>query len=202
MLKRWWWILLVMLAVGPAAGLLVGAAVTYVMPKKYESVAKVEFRDPDGVERHVAVLKGDGFLRQLAADLELHRKWGVELEDAVGILRRVVSVEAIRGTDLVAVRVHHTSPGDAQEIAAAFPKIYGRQLVVDFENDLERQRSQLFDQVRAQEQKVERLEERLGGTDDAAVSEQLSVERRTLLELKLTGVGEMRVPGFPTSRWS
>ncbi len=44
MFKRYWWILLVMLPVGLFCGFLLAAAVTYVMPKKYESFATIEVK--------------------------------------------------------------------------------------------------------------------------------------------------------------
>ena len=44
MLKRWWWVFLVMVPVGPVLGLLTAAVVTYVTPRKYESRAVIEVK--------------------------------------------------------------------------------------------------------------------------------------------------------------
>lgn len=44
MLKRFWWVFVVMIPVGALCGLLFAAVVTYVMPKKYESEVTLEVK--------------------------------------------------------------------------------------------------------------------------------------------------------------
>jgi uncharacterized protein involved in exopolysaccharide biosynthesis len=124
MLKRFWWIFLVMLPVGAIAGLLVMAVVTYMMPKKYESEAIIEVKPRESrfMDRSVVPqangqyffstqfekIKSRASLLKVIENLELTQKWGVTEDAAIQMLKGMVTATYIRGTDLIAIRVRHT----------------------------------------------------------------------------------------------
>ena len=124
MLRRWWWMFLVMLLVGPLLGLLVGAGVAYLAPKKYESSAIVQLSPTSPSEATGAfyptwfeVITARETLEPVAQDLDLAQKWRVADWEVVGRLRGVIGLEHIRGTDLIEIRVRDTDPAEARAIA-------------------------------------------------------------------------------------
>jgi capsular polysaccharide biosynthesis protein len=142
MMRRWWWVLLVMMVIGPFLGFLVAAVITYIMPKKYESVAVVQVMPgagqmaPDGSAEPVHSMPGRYMATELevivaqktlgpAVDrLDLATRWGVDRELAIGMLREAVGTHNRRGTDLIEIRVRHTHPEDARDCAMAVTKAY------------------------------------------------------------------------------
>lgn len=135
MFKRFWWVFLVMIPVGSIAGLLVAAVITYVMPKKYESEAVIEVKPlagqsapsqmtPQFFGTEFEKIKSSNLLGKVVDNLELINKWGVDKETAIRILKGIVNTENIRGTDLISIRVRHTSREDARDIAAEVVRAY------------------------------------------------------------------------------
>ena len=145
MFKRFWWVLLVVPPLGALLGLLVAGVVTYVMPKSYESSVTLEIR-PSLIVEETAVedamasgmpdrmlnaemerLKSDSVLAGVVESLELVDRWGIDEQTAIAALRNTVSVQTIKGTDLVSIQVRHTNRSDAKEIAGAVTDIYLRE---------------------------------------------------------------------------
>ena len=142
MVRRWWWLLLVMGLIGPVLGLLAAAAVTYVMPKKYESVAMVQVMSGSGqmaadgtaepmhsmpgrfMATECEVIKAKKTLELAADRLDLTMRWGVDRELAVELLREMIDTEILGGTDLITIRVRHTDAGDARDIAMEVTNAY------------------------------------------------------------------------------
>lgn len=139
MFKRFWWVFLVMAVAMPILGLLISASITYVMPKKYESTATLEFGDRGlghpvteafgrTLQQHVQAMKSDEVLLKVAENLELPNKWGYARTEVLQQLRNLIQIEQLRGTDLVAVRVRHTNKEDSRDIAAELVNAYQLEL--------------------------------------------------------------------------
>ncbi|OYV07200.1 MAG: hypothetical protein CFE26_02255 [Verrucomicrobiales bacterium VVV1] len=139
MFKRFWWVFLVMAVAMPILGLMISATITYVMPKKFESTATLEFGDRGlghpvtvafgrTLQQHVQAMKSDEVLLKVAGNLELPNKWGYARTEILQQLRNVIQIEQLRGTDLVTVRVRHTNKEDSRDIAAEVVNAYGLEL--------------------------------------------------------------------------
>jgi capsular polysaccharide biosynthesis protein len=134
--KRTGWILLGAAFVGPFFGFVVACAVTYVMPKKYESQATIEVKSlsessapevitPQFFGTEFEKIKSHDSLAKVVDRLELVNKWAVDQETAIRILKGIVSAQNIRGTDLISIRVRHTDKEDARDITAEVARAYG-----------------------------------------------------------------------------
>ena len=153
------------------------AVITYVMPKKYESEATIEvkprsggmsplgngMREASGGNAITAQFFGTEFekikssnsLAKVVDNLELMNKWGVNKETAIRILKGIVNTQNIRGTDLISIRVRHTSKEDARDVTAEVAKAY-KEYRSEIENrDSTRALYELNKAVRDQEDKVE-----------------------------------------------
>jgi uncharacterized protein involved in exopolysaccharide biosynthesis len=138
MFKRYGWIFLVMVPLDSFAGLLVAAVITYMMPKKYESEAIIQIIPrslPSGMDDSgsqapeqpavmAEILKSRKALEQVAANLELPKRWNVDKESAIYILKGTVEIHRINGTDLISIRARHTSPIDARDIAGEIVAVH------------------------------------------------------------------------------
>ena len=153
------------------------AVITYVMPKKYESYATIEVKprgtgmsplgatmtETSGASRATPQFFGTEFekiksrnsLQKVVDNLQLVNRWNVDKETALGILKGIVNTQNIRGTDLISIRVRHTSKVDArditEEVASAY-KVYRAEIEG---RDAERQLHELNKAVQDQEDKVE-----------------------------------------------
>ncbi len=137
MFKRFWWVFLVMAVAMPILGLMISSVITYVMPKRFESTATIQF-GADGfqhgyfpgkafqlsVRDHLQSILSDEVLLKVADNLELPNKWGYGRTEILQQLRPLIQVEQIRATDLVTVRVRHTNKEDARDIAAEVVNVY------------------------------------------------------------------------------
>ncbi|MES2475809.1 MAG: protein kinase [Verrucomicrobiota bacterium] len=133
MMRRWWWMFLVMIPLGPLLGFTAAAVLTSVMPKTYETEATVELRFPNGGMTtssffgvQFEAIKSRDLLTLVSKELELSNKWGVDEETVIRILKGIVSTENIRGTDLISIKVRHTNAEDASGIAQAILRHYQR----------------------------------------------------------------------------
>ncbi len=139
MFKRYWWILLVMIPVGPMCGFLLAAIVSYLIPEKFESFATIEVKDPgfgatgeipfgSGEEQssgtELAEIKSRKALAHVAESLDLTNKWQMEKQSVVNVLDSVVGTQRIRGTDLISITVRYTDREDARDIAAEVARVY------------------------------------------------------------------------------
>jgi uncharacterized protein involved in exopolysaccharide biosynthesis len=149
MFKRFWWVFLVMAAVGAMAGLMASAVVAYVMPKKYESQVTIEVKPriviwsaeandvagssspkpeqpmtPQFFGTEFEKIKSSNSLAKVVDNLELGNKWGVDKETAIRILKGIVNTQNIRGTHLIWIKVRHTNREDARDIAAEVARAY------------------------------------------------------------------------------
>jgi uncharacterized protein involved in exopolysaccharide biosynthesis len=170
MLKRWWWVLLVMTGIGPILGLLTAAVVTHVRPKKYESRAVIEVRPRMQLIDDVAYDSRDltGFYRSEASMIEsrhslskvierldLANQWRVDRETALQMLFEMVTTEELKGRDVIAIRVRCPDKQAARDIALEVVRCHR-----DYRNEretreLERALEELKKAVAEQEKMVE-----------------------------------------------
>ncbi|MEI6655754.1 MAG: GNVR domain-containing protein [Verrucomicrobiota bacterium] len=139
MFRRWWWVFLVLMPVGPVLGLLTAAVVTYVTPKMYESRAKIEVRPRmvywDGVAQdsrdfssfyisEADKIKSRNALKKVIDNLDLTRQWGVDRETALEMLLAMVSTKEIKGRDVISIRVMCADKAAARDIATEVVRCY------------------------------------------------------------------------------
>lgn len=124
MIRRWWWLFLVMIPLGLALGLAAGVVLTYIIPKKYEARAIIEVKPPAGVRTGPQFFATEfekttsrAVLMKVSDRLELQSRWMQRQDQVMVVLQGLVAVENIRGTDLIVIRVRHTNPEETAEIA-------------------------------------------------------------------------------------
>ena len=100
--------------------------ITYMMPKKYESTLIYQVRPSPRLHQTITpqffatefeVIKAHMTLKPVVQRLDLTRKWNMTEDDAIAVLKGIVSSQNIRGTDLVEIKVKHTDPVQARDIA-------------------------------------------------------------------------------------
>ncbi len=152
------------------------AVITYVMPKKFESEATIEvkprsagnsvlgpgFSDsrgsmmtPQFFGTEFEKIKSYNSLSKVVSKLELVSKWGVDKDTAIRILKGIVNTQNIRGTDLISIRVRHTSKEDARNVTAEVAKAYKEYRLEIETRDADKELYELNKAVRDQEDKVE-----------------------------------------------
>ncbi len=153
------------------------AVITYVMPKKYESFARIEvkprgslvsplsreFSETSGTMRmtpqffatEFEKIKSRNALSRVVDRLDLTTKWGEDKENVLKILKNIVNTQNIRGTDLIEIRVRHTKPEDACEIAAEVARAYREYREDEETRAAQRALAELNNAVRKQEEIVE-----------------------------------------------
>lgn len=157
---------MVTLSLGPVGGVLLSAIITYVMPKKFESEAVAQVASPtesqtgesDLEPRMMAttskVFTSHEVLARVVESLELTNRWNLDPNTCMQILKRILRVESVPGTDLTSIRCRHTNKIDARDIANEVSAAYK-----DYRGDMEQKRmnaalDELRKAVRDQEDKV------------------------------------------------
>lgn len=151
------------------------SVITYVMPKKYESYATIEVKPrertieaiggtmrasgpsmtPQFFGTEFEKIKSRNSLVRVIDNLDLVNKWGMDRETALRVLKGIVNTQNIRGTDLISIRVRHTSKEDARDITAEVARAY-KEYRTDLEGkSIDRGINELRKAVREQEDKVE-----------------------------------------------
>lgn len=123
---------------------LTAAVITYVMPKKYESIALVEVKQLADVDPTLGGVQG-GFVGQpsrqfmntqfeiivapetlgMAIDkIQLEARWGEDRKAVLSQLKAIVSTSQRRGTDLIEISVRHGKKAEAKAIAEAVYESY------------------------------------------------------------------------------
>jgi len=214
MLKRWWWVFLVMAPIGPVLGLFTAAVVTYVMPKKYESRARIEVH-PGHVDGKAAAgphlgtecetITSHKLLAKVIGNLDLTNQWGLDGEAAVNLLDGMVTAKEVKGTDLIDVRVRSTDREAARDIALEVVRTYKEYRREIETREPDRVLGELKKTVRAQEERVETLRQELadlvrnrgvgvGGDDGKALDgakERAAAEQDKLEQMKLKVLWEL-----------
>jgi hypothetical protein len=129
-LRRWWWLYLVMFPVGLLIGLAAGWAWSGIFPKKYQAQVIIETRPtvaglgPGFLTDQMREIKSRLVLNDVASELKISEKWNVPEDKAIRLLNERISVENIRGTDLISIRVRHTNRQEAADISNALARSY------------------------------------------------------------------------------
>jgi serine/threonine protein kinase len=133
MMSRWWWVFPVMIVAGALIGFCGTAAINRVIPKKYEAEAVIQVVDrPEndkaalGSKTNVFSITSYGSLNSVSRELRLPSRWNLDENSVIRILKAIVMTQNIRGTDLVSVRVRHTSQQDAGDILLAIARNHHR----------------------------------------------------------------------------
>lgn len=149
--------------------------ITYVLPKKYASVAVLQVRPslpsvevlPGVVSRNPVGMSGNFFNTEFEVitaqktldividDLDLTNHWNMDRQQVRSRLEGMISAQSIRGTDLIEIEVEASNPADARMIADRVSAAYRTR-----RTELENQRSdqalaELREAVVAQEDLVE-----------------------------------------------
>lgn len=152
------------------------AVITYVLPKKYESIAVVQvnpsiqevnpFGESTGQVQgaymtrqffatEFEVIVAEQTLKRVADRLSLTQRWTMAGEMVVDTLKGIVRTNQVRGTDLIEIRVRHSSAQDARDIAEKVADSYkDRRTAMEMER-AERALNALDGELRDQEDLVE-----------------------------------------------
>jgi serine/threonine protein kinase len=124
MLRRWWWVFLLMVPVSVMLALMSGVVFNYVAPKEFEVVAKVLIRQKEGmratsdfVAGQFGKMKSGETLAEISRRLDLSNRWMLDETRVNPILNEIIQIRNVRNTDVLAISVRHTSPQDAVDIA-------------------------------------------------------------------------------------
>lgn len=121
---------MVMCLLMPVVCLIGAAAITYVMPKKFESAVTFEIKpeaDPTkqlSIPNEMAKMVTRDILLDAVHRLDFDRKWALPENAAVDAVKRSVLVSQIPGTDLVVLKTRHVNKEDARDLAAGVVMSY------------------------------------------------------------------------------
>ncbi len=151
------------------------AVITYVMPRKFESMALIEVKPrstaivpfgndvsystsssmtPQFFGTEFEKIRSSNSLGKVVDNLELTNKWGMDKEQIIQILKGIVVTNNQRGTDLITIRVRHGNKQDARDITAEVAKAYEVYRTEVDEKDTRRGLDELDKAVREQGDKV------------------------------------------------
>jgi uncharacterized protein involved in exopolysaccharide biosynthesis len=215
MLKRWWWVFLVMAPIGPVLGLFTAAVVTYVMPKKYESRAVIEVKPRmvywNGIasdSRNLSSfyiseadkIKSRTTLFKVIDKLDLTRQWGADRETALEVLRGMLSTKEIMGRDVISIRVVCADKAAARDIATEVVRCYKDYRDEADAREVEMALDELKKAVAAQEKIVEERrkvladlvrDKELGGAQsDESAKQNLASEQEMFQRMKTRTIEE------------
>lgn len=119
------------------------AVITYVMPKKFQSIAVVQVKPstrvgvalgnesamtsvmtPQFFATEFEVIRAQLTLKLVVQRLGLMTRWSMTEEEALATLRGIVDAQNVRGTDLITITVKHTGPEDARDVAKEVYEAY------------------------------------------------------------------------------
>jgi uncharacterized protein involved in exopolysaccharide biosynthesis len=197
MFKRFWWVFLAMLPVGPLVGCVLAFLVTRMIPKQYESQTVIEvkprvmvgnsesaqaaLRRPraESMENHSALIKSPEILSLTAENLKLAERWNLGRNDTLSILTESVNVGRVQGTDLIFIRARHTDKVAARDISDGVAKAYKQHRNETQERRAESFLSEIREAVKKQEDIVEGIRNRLRAAKAKLSSEGKSEENES-----------------------
>jgi serine/threonine protein kinase len=141
MWSRFWWLLAVMIPLGILLGLGGGILQGYLAPKKYQSQAVVQVMDtrnappPPGnhplptsssafLSEKIGQLTSPLSLEEVARRLNLGQHWQLDPEMVEIQVRKMIEVQPIKGTNLLAIRVTGEDRREAAEIANSLAHVF------------------------------------------------------------------------------
>lgn len=167
MFKRFGWVFLVTLIVGPLAGLFVGGVIAYISPKMYDSTATLQVR-PAAPPVNVAssdtasliptkleVIRSQATLDEVIDRLDLITRWGLPRHQVMPRLLQAINATQIKNTDLIEIQVRTSNPEDSKAIAEAVADTYRAHKKEVEGKRYDQALRELREAVRAQEDVVE-----------------------------------------------
>lgn len=210
MFKRFWWVLLIVLILGPVLGLFTGGVLAYIQPKLYESSATIQITSSSHqtAERNIAtqaeVITSESVLNEVAEKLDLVTAWNVPLPEITAKLKHTISVKHIRGTDLLEVSARLPLPESSRDVVESVVETYTNRRNQVLNEAHQQGLAELRDAIQAQEDSVEEKRKVVAqlmtaeGSPEAAPADNLAMEdaradlttAQSLLEqLKIKEVG-------------
>ena len=123
--SRWKWAVHFGLFVVSALVFLSGGLALFFKPDKYESKALVEIENARSPQESATMLESEGILARVVKELDLSRRWGVDMATAVTLLRENIHVKVVPDTRLIDISVILKEKEQAREIAASLPRNLG-----------------------------------------------------------------------------
>lgn len=183
---------------------LTACVITYVMPKKFESTALVQVRPstyqkgtstPQQLATEFEVIRANLTLKPVVQKLDLSTNWNMTEEDAIAVLRGIVDAQNIRGTDLIQIKVRHTSGEQARDIAEEVYQSYKkrredkeREVIEDSRKEMEKA---IVDQADVVEEKRKQRDNLLTRSNGNA-SDPTVLEVQKELETQMALLEKMR----------
>lgn len=183
---------------------LTACVITYVMPKKFESTALVQVRPstyqkdpitPQQLATEFEVMRANLTLKLVVQNLALTTRWNMTEEDAIAVLQGIVDAQNIRGTDLIQIKVKHTDPEHARDIAEEVYRSYKkrredkeREVIEDSRKEMEKA---IVDQADVVEEKRKQRDNLLTRSNGNA-SDPTVLEVQKELETQMALLEKMR----------
>jgi hypothetical protein len=120
--RRWKWAVRFGLLIVSSLVFLSGGLVLFFKTDKYESKALVEIENARSPQESANLLESSGILGRVVREKDLVRRWGVDTETAVSILKGNVEVKVVPDTRLLDISVILAEKDLARDIAAALPQ--------------------------------------------------------------------------------
>lgn len=115
--RRWWWVFLITVLMGPFLGIAGYVFVGALMPRIYESTTIIQVRSTDRefdsqapFQKHFDQITSTESLKQTSLELALPERWAVSTSTTVERLRESIHLQNRSGTDLIEIRVR-SNPG-------------------------------------------------------------------------------------------
>lgn len=142
------------------------------------------------LEERRQLLESPGFLEPFVDRLSLAERWKTNHEQAVKTLTGIVSVEQVKGTDLLCLKVVHSDQSEAlliaTEILNAFLKFENDRVGTEETKESERALELIKRMIRDQEAKISKME-----NESSASAADLEIERNHLEDIKMRGITGM-----------
>ena len=157
-----------------------GAVITFFMPREYSSFATIELQpdmtsvrifenqpgasnnpiyDPKFVPTQFQIITRKGVLYPVIDQLDLQKKWALKeqilpKEIAYNKLKHNLSLQEIRNTNLIEIKVFSVDPAEAALLANTIAQVYMDQRIAEQQNIVAKGLEQLQDDVKQKEKDV------------------------------------------------
>jgi hypothetical protein len=118
---RWKWIVRLGLMLVPFLILLSGGVKLFLSPNIYRSSTLFGLENGPPPEEIIELVKSRGLLARVAERLELAKRFNVDRETAVTVIREASDAEIVSGTRMITINVSLTGKIDARDIAEQIP---------------------------------------------------------------------------------
>ncbi|MEM9235814.1 MAG: protein kinase [Verrucomicrobiota bacterium] len=122
--RRWWWVILLSFLAGPFLGAATYFFVGALAPRKYEATSVIQIRpldletgSQDLAQTHFDRLMSKEALEHLSEKVDLPRRWMLTKRETIDRLKQSITLQQIRGTDLIEIRARSTIRTEAARIA-------------------------------------------------------------------------------------